>query len=910
MESKVGPKIPKLDSLRNKLENSTSQGHLSLPKIKVNRSSKNTPRISRDVSHVLDQTQRIANQRDFEMTSLKSVLNLQNVPEESGLPVDLKELQMDFSLNLQEKFVEHLKKLKLKSLKKHKFSYEKAHEEGMYLFKDNSGLVAQRVSEIYEESSGDAHKRSCSYRIPERVLAPSGRREAELLNEWLSYMVATHVTKASSKTQEQRVRVSQLIYTLAFREVMRQVSVHCTERGALLKKLWNSQIETYCQHEDHTLHKVSQLKKKCKDKANQHALKLQGTIANLTEKSNNLQSTLETRNNQIAELENTLNSKQKEIQNLRLRLENLNDLVDSLNQRIGSEKQTKASQTEEKLQQESTQTFLTVLHGSTQTPPSSYTKHLFKLLVGIFAIKQSSKLSISNDNFTQLMKDRYLCKEQKTLIQNKNEIQTLVFAFNIQKQPTPSSFSLEFLEPIRVNPTVKTDPKKKLTTKKTQTNTKKTQTNNKQDFAEKSNSRSNSKRQTPSHGHLLEVPSTASMDVSEDQKLGNFYRNISELKYQIENACNEDSSKDISKRAHKVYSLIEKLYPLYKTNQLNPSVSHARTQTEDCTAQQSPSISLKSKSKKLLEKTDKLQSTDIQEFKLGQIQKKTPKNNSAEKLLNEVMGEIPVAKPHLSLKSLIKIIDSVHSRKITLCRENKNYLKQEAFSVLYEVLMNNYGLKSVAEKKFKEVVKSVSYFSKTHSQVSNFWEFLQVKEGLEDWNFYLKTVEYLTYLRVGSLGFNEEIPVHQSVPYEVVTNLANILFQNKLSQPKFEEMLNELDKLKVESKAKNLKKQDNSYVDSDEMFLVMLEYQKTLEVVLKVFLEEKSLLQSTTLTLEEFTNLLSELGNSQEAEQAFEARCVSSEDTEFKEIPSRGALAYCVERNLANLPLLCNKYLN
>ena len=903
MESKVGPKIPKLDSLRNKLENSTSQGHLSLPKIKVNRSSKNTPRISRDVSHVLDQTQRIANQRDFEMTSLKSVLNLQNVPEESGLPVDLKELQMDFSLNLQEKFVEHLKKLKLKNLKKHKFSYEKAHEEGMYLFKDNSVLVAQRVSEIYEESSEDAHKRSCSYRIPERVLAPSGRREAELLNEWLSYMVATHVTKASNKTQEQRVRVSQLIYTLAFREVVRQVSVHCTERGALLKKLWNSQIETYCQHEDHTLHKVSQLKKKCKDKANQHALKLQGTIANLTEKSNNLQSTLETKNNQIAKLEDTLNSKQKEIQNLRLRLDNLNDLVNSLNQRIGSEKQTKTSQTEEKLQHESTQTFLTVLHGSTQTPPSSYTKHLFKLLVGIFAIKQSSKLSISNDNFTQLMKDHYLCKEQKTLIQNKNEIQTLVFAFNIQKQPTPSSFSLEFLEPIRVNPTLKTDPKKKLTTKKTQTN-------NKQDFAEKSNSRSNSKRQTPSHGHLLEVPSTASMDVSEDQKLGNFYRNISELKYQIENACNEDFSKDISKRAHKVYSLIEKLYPLYKTNQLNPSVSNARTQTDDCTAQQSPSISLKSKSKKLLEKTDKLQSTDIQEFKLGQIQKKTPKNNSAEKLLNEVMAEIPVAKPHLSLKSLIKIIDSVHSRKITLCRENKNYLKQEAFSVLYEVLMNNYGLKSVAEKKFKEVVKSVSYFSKTNSQVSNFWEFLQVKEGLEDWNFYLKTVEYLTYLRVGSLGFNEEIPVHQSVPYEVVTNLANILFQNKLSQTKFEEMLNELDKLKVESKAKNPKKQDNFYVDSDEMFLVILEYQKTLEVVLKVFLEEKSLLQSTTLTLEEFTNLLSELGNSQEAEQAFEARCVSSEDTEFKEIPSRGALAYCVERNLANLPLLCNKYLN
>ena len=50
-------------------------------------------------------------------------------------------------------------------------------------------------------------------------------------------MINIHVNEPKDLTLEEKVQRAQLIYTACYKEVIRQVSVHCIERGILLKKI-------------------------------------------------------------------------------------------------------------------------------------------------------------------------------------------------------------------------------------------------------------------------------------------------------------------------------------------------------------------------------------------------------------------------------------------------------------------------------------------------------------------------------------------------------------------------------------------------------------------------------------------------------------------------------------------------
>jgi hypothetical protein len=59
---------------------------------------------------------------------------------------------------------------------------------------------------------------------------PAGRRECILLSEWID-------NKISSLPSHEKLSVSKLIYDFSLLEIIRQVSINCSERGDLLRKL-------------------------------------------------------------------------------------------------------------------------------------------------------------------------------------------------------------------------------------------------------------------------------------------------------------------------------------------------------------------------------------------------------------------------------------------------------------------------------------------------------------------------------------------------------------------------------------------------------------------------------------------------------------------------------------------------
>jgi len=92
--------------------------------------------------------------------------------------------------------------------------------------------------------------------FPSKV--PAGRRDVLLLHAWVNDMITRHKhTQSGKQHQQQRahgddgieeeemLKDAQLLFSVAFHEIIRQVSVHCLERGYLMGKIWWSEMELF-----------------------------------------------------------------------------------------------------------------------------------------------------------------------------------------------------------------------------------------------------------------------------------------------------------------------------------------------------------------------------------------------------------------------------------------------------------------------------------------------------------------------------------------------------------------------------------------------------------------------------------------------------------------------------------------
>ena len=81
--------------------------------------------------------------------------------------------------------------------------------------------------------------------FPSKV--PAGRRDVLLLHAWVNDMIGRLKQTAASASlkEEDMLKDAQLLFSVAFHEIIRQVSVHCLERGYLMGKIWWSEMELF-----------------------------------------------------------------------------------------------------------------------------------------------------------------------------------------------------------------------------------------------------------------------------------------------------------------------------------------------------------------------------------------------------------------------------------------------------------------------------------------------------------------------------------------------------------------------------------------------------------------------------------------------------------------------------------------
>ena len=241
-------KSPK--NLPNIHKRSTTESHLK------------TEVISRDVSHRMDGLSKIKSTSQFQEIKLKEILGMK--PKNNTLPQDLRSLEAYVSRKAKKighkKIFQELHNMKLKISKQKEKLLKKIVDEGGLLYRTQTGILLPQLSSMYESLLKKIAESKGSLPRGDLDLGnPSGRKEVEIIIAWLENMIMTYVNQAIDITLEEKVRRASMIYTVCFKEVVRQVSNHCIERGILLQKIWNAQIDIYCAKEDEKIQKIEEI---------------------------------------------------------------------------------------------------------------------------------------------------------------------------------------------------------------------------------------------------------------------------------------------------------------------------------------------------------------------------------------------------------------------------------------------------------------------------------------------------------------------------------------------------------------------------------------------------------------------------------------------------------------------------
>ena len=322
----------------------------------------------------------------------------------------------------------------------------------------------------------------------------------------------------------------------------------------------------------------------------------------------------------------------------------------------------------------------------------------------------------------------------------------------------------------------------------------------------------------------------------------------------------------------------------------NPSRTRERFNTETCEKADSNSANRKCTTK--IPKKIVKNMVVVDEFVLGQVVRKAIFTHPGQKLIivfSESLKNMDNLKASISLKSLMKIINSVHEEKVEMCKDNQNYKKFDASMVLYDMMTNKYGLKTVAENKFKQVVVASYVYKQKYIRIKNFARFLGIDGDYQaaEWNFYLACIESIEHSNLGKNIFNEDTSVDHFSSLVRCIQCIHAIFDGKLSVSAIESMCIMVEKMKNEENSMNSKKSNQKFVESantDEFIDILLRYY--IEFKEKTNLKYFSQYEKEDLfTEEEFNGLMAIMkkSDSEMMKKSFETYSIVKKDDETEQ---------------------------
>jgi hypothetical protein len=407
----------------------------TLTKRELLNTSSSVPDIySRDISHIRDENK--VKDRDRQLDQLQRIIGVAKQEESMKLPVDLEDVENmlkemnesqaieieTFENSQHSQFLAEIDEVKAKAGHAQQESMINARKEGGLLYKTQAGLIQAHMNSIYNTREKEKTmrpsriKRSSSeignnqFKAEKGVEdetelkngvdlgAPSNRREAELLGKWLDLMLDKYVNTKTELSDDQRVRAAQLIYTFTLKELVRQVSVHCVERGNLIERILNAQVKMNSNSDDTINLELQNLRKKFKSLISKNK----------------------------AEYEDKLSLKNKELINLKQELKIANKSIQSLRKEKSqlssdlSAEQVKMRTLQEDIQKLSTELIINKdkhsASASISPSPVKAPSTILKRSVGTEVDYEFLQLSEFMHNMNELAKKKWVFKPKKPVL--------------------------------------------------------------------------------------------------------------------------------------------------------------------------------------------------------------------------------------------------------------------------------------------------------------------------------------------------------------------------------------------------------------------------------------------------------------------------------------------------------------
>ena len=209
--------------------------------------------------------------------------------------------------------------------------------------------------------------------------------------------------------------------------------------------------------------------------------------------------------------------------------------------------------------------------------------------------------------------------------------------------------------------------------------------------------------------------------------------------------------------------------------------------------------------------------------KLGTLM---PKSNIIDKENNPGMvitkkikelGKFKQTNKLLHQKQALKLITQIYDEKLAAGRDNplNKELEMQIFS--FNIFLNRYGIKKVAERKFTEFVLTVRNYSQVF-RISVFAKMINILDSkvnytVDEMKKYLEGFEYLTEIcNSGNNIPHDPADIKRYVPFLRGLEFIRVFSENKLSHEEIADFRKELDTIK-EIDPKNINK--NGIIDMD-----------------------------------------------------------------------------------------------
>ncbi|KAL4506969.1 hypothetical protein ABPG72_001390 [Tetrahymena utriculariae] len=163
----------------------------------------------------------------------------------------------------------------------------------------------------------------------------------------------------------------------------------------------------------------------------------------------------------------------------------------------------------------------------------------------------------------------------------------------------------------------------------------------------------------------------------------------------------------------------------------------------------------------------------------------SPNQEQSFKLVTSIyQSREKIKKPELPMNTIIKFLSGVYQELI----KNENSFRIPLYTQCYDIILQKYGLKTVAENKLKQIFKSLYCYRNQTPRLKSSALYCGISDNYDDTNYqiYIKAIQYFYELQINQICNLQEDTL---ISYDKIYPFIDDFFKEKLGQKNYSDLV-------------------------------------------------------------------------------------------------------------------------